>query len=79
MASRTNKNNLKTLINAFRVVTNSTDDLASCFARVSNYLLMDGVSGDNVDKDDAKNVVKVLNAVLADMRAEDEAAKKPAE
>ena len=73
MATR-NKNHLKTLINAFRVVGTSADDLAQRFTRVSIIL-----HASKADEADVQHAEKVLDAVLADMRAEDDAAKKPAE
>ena len=66
MASRTNKNNLKTLIAAYRITSaNPANDLKAAI--------------DALTYDPGKMISAVLKAVLADMRAEDEAAKKPAE
>ena len=63
MASR-NPKHLKTLLAAYRVTnTNPSDDLEDA---------IDSLETDN------DMVFRTLKAVLADMRAEDEAAKKPA-
>ncbi len=60
----TSPNNLKTLLAAYRITNDSpADDLE-----------------DAIEVLDTNNemVIRTLKAVLADMRAEDEAAKKPA-
>ena len=63
MASRIKKNNLKTLLAAYRVT--STDPAND---------LEDAIGGLETDSD---MVLRTIKAVLADLRAEDEAAKKP--
>jgi len=79
------KNNLKTLIAAYRVTnTNPTDDLEACFARVKDMLEVSIGEADSdaaaaCCKSDAQIASKVLDAVIADMRADDDAAKKAAE
>ena len=79
-----NKHGIKSLINAFRIVSKSTDDLAACFARVKDMLEVSIGEADSdaaaaCCKSDAQIAGKVLDAVIADMRAEDAAAKKTAE
>lgn len=61
-----NSKNFKIFFAAYRVTnTNPSDDLEDAI--------------DNLEGDPGKMIFAVLKAVLADMRAEDEAAKKPAE
>ena len=77
--TRNTKNNLKTLIEGFRTVFNdATSDLASSIDRV-HAAIRHAANNADILKSDYQHIAKILDAVLADMRAEDEAAKKPAE